>query len=213
MIQFALQLFLLVAIAGDQERASSLAARIDAHYSPAPVLLADFEQRTESGATKVIKSEHGRLIVSRPGRFIRFEYEKPERKVFLYREDTVELYVPADRQLMRYALPSGHGVPYLFLLGRQRLSDCLELDASRERPTTSPSNRVLHLQPVSGGDSAVDFFIEADPKSGAVARIIFFDDLRNRIELHLTSQKSATRQPDGSDRISVPPDVEVIERR
>ncbi|MEW6367249.1 MAG: outer membrane lipoprotein carrier protein LolA [Acidobacteriota bacterium] len=190
--------------------AAPFAARIDSYYAGVNVLQADFEQLTRSAATRVTKSERGVFMMSRQDDLLRFEYREPERKIFLYRSGAVDFYVPEDRQLIRYRLEEGADIlPFLFLLGRRRLADCISLPLVDEKPA-GPGVVLLRLQPVRGGDE--EFYVEADTGTGSVTRIIFLDELRNRVEIRLSHQKRAVGLPPGAARIETPAGVEIIER-
>lgn len=203
--------FLALLLAADPQVIPIL-ARIDAYYGTMDTMQADFEQRTESMATRVVKIEKGQLTVGRKDGILRFDYLQPEKKIFLYRGRGVEFYVPADRQLMRYTIEDDSRLlPYLFLLGQRRLSDCLLLPPNQER-AEKPSGAMLHLQMIAGGDSPGDFYVEAEG-SGSVSRVLFYDDLRNRVEIRLSGQKRSKRLPSGAGVIDVPPGTEIIERR
>jgi len=191
---------------------SALLTLIDQRYGSLPSLQADFEQRTTSVATAVVKVENGRFWMDRKSEVLRFDYEDPEEKIFLYARGRVEFYVPSDRQLTRYAVDEGADMaPFLFLLGKRRLSECLSIGVGTEKPVV-PTNQLLHLQPVMAASRDVDFFIEAGPADGTIHRVIFFDSLRNRIEILLTRQRRLDRLPSGMDRLLLPPGTDIIEQ-
>lgn len=204
---------LLVLIAGGASGGGSMAARIDAHYANAEVLQAGFEQLTQSSATRVTKTEKGRVLIVHKVGLLRFDYLSPDKKVFLYRSGLVEFFVPADKQLMRYRVDEdGQILPYLFLLGRKKLADCLAIPLGAERQSGA-DRTLLHLQPIAGGETGADFYVEADSSTGAVCRIVFFDDLRNRVEIRLSGERRASRLPPDADVISIPKGVEIVEQQ
>ncbi len=185
---------------------------IDTHYTGLKILKAHFEQRTTSSATRVVKIENGQFWMDRESEVLRFEYLDPEKKTFLYRRGRVEFYVPADRQLMTYKLDeSSDLMPFLFLLGKRRLSDCLSIPTGNEKPRTSGAE-LLHLQPIVAAKGEGDFFVEVDPATGYVFRVMFVDSLRNRIEIQLDQQQPLAHLPAGFDTIRVPGGVEIVER-
>ena len=65
------------------------------HYRAAKTLQATFLERyTENGA--VVRTEAGTAFFRRPGK-MRWEYEAPEKDLFLVDGKTAWFYVPADR--------------------------------------------------------------------------------------------------------------------
>lgn len=65
---------------------------------------------------------------------------------------------------------------------------------------------------IAAGDAPGDFYVEAD-SSGSVNRVLFYDDLRNRVEIRLSGQKRSSRLPAGAGVIDLAPGAEIIERR
>src|SRR3984957_11473184 len=78
----------------DNREASELAARLEARYRSAKTLEATFLERyTENGS--LLRSETGTAYFRRPGK-MRWEYERPEKDLFLVDGKTAWFYVPAD---------------------------------------------------------------------------------------------------------------------
>jgi outer membrane lipoprotein carrier protein len=72
---------------------------LEAYYRPARTLEATFlEQYTENG--RVVRSEAGKAYFRRPGK-MRWEYESPEKDLFLVDGKTAWFYVPTDHTVMR----------------------------------------------------------------------------------------------------------------
>src|SRR5882762_288053 len=89
---------LLSPLAGNRE-AGELASRMEARYRSAKTLQASFLERyVENGA--VLRTEAGTAYFRRP-RKMRWEYERPEKDLFLVDGKTAWFYVPADRTVTR----------------------------------------------------------------------------------------------------------------
>src|SRR5260370_42624106 len=89
---------LLSPLAGNRE-AAELASRMEARYRGAKTLQATFLERyAENGS--VVRTEAGTAYFRRPGR-MRWEYERPEKDLFLVDGKTAWFYVPADHTVTR----------------------------------------------------------------------------------------------------------------
>src|SRR3979409_241911 len=95
----ALALFLLPPPA--TKKAAELASRMEARYRRAKTLQATFLERyAENGS--VLRTEAGTAYFRRPGK-MRWEYERPEKDLFLVDGKTAWFYVPADHTVTRVA--------------------------------------------------------------------------------------------------------------
>jgi outer membrane lipoprotein-sorting protein len=80
---------------------------------------------------------------------MRWEYESPERKLFLADGKSVWFYVPADRTVTRAPMKESADwrTPLVLLTGKTRLSDlCDEIDLAPSAPAVS-GNAVLRCLP------------------------------------------------------------------
>src|ERR1700691_5734488 len=79
--------------------AAPVVRALEAHYSGIKTLQAIFLERYADGRQNQ-RLESGTVYFSRPGR-MRWDYESPEKKLFLVAGKLVWLYVPADRTATR----------------------------------------------------------------------------------------------------------------
>src|SRR3984893_5071244 len=83
----------------DNREAAALASHLEARYRSAKTLQATFLERyAENGS--LLRSEAGTAYFRRPGK-MRWEYERPERDLFLVDGRTAWFYVPADHTVTR----------------------------------------------------------------------------------------------------------------
>lgn len=102
---------------------------VEARYRGARTLKAIFYERYSDGSGGVA-AESGTVYFSRPGR-MRWEYESPEKKIFLVDGKNVWFYVPADRTVSRAKMKesSDWRTPLALLVGKAKLLDlCQKLD-------------------------------------------------------------------------------------
>jgi chaperone LolA len=122
-------------------------------YRAAHTLQATFLERyTENGA--VVRTEAGTAFFRRPGK-MRWEYEAPEKDLFLVDGKTAWFYVPADRTATRVpAKQSGDWrTPLALLAGEMKVSRvCARVEQAPNEKSLSESNVVLRCQ-VRGASS------------------------------------------------------------
>ena len=81
------------------DSAKAIARLLEEHYHHAQTLRAVFLERYSEGPREA-RIESGTVYFRRPGR-MRWEYESPEKKLFVADGKTVWFYVPADHTVTR----------------------------------------------------------------------------------------------------------------
>src|SRR5947209_14779517 len=108
-----------------------LVKRMEARYRSAKTLQATFLQRyIENG--REVRSESGIAYFRRPGR-MRWDYEAPEKNVFLVDGKTAWFYVPADHTVTRIPAKQSTDLrtPLALLAGEMKVSRiCTRLEIS-----------------------------------------------------------------------------------
>lgn len=135
---------------------------MERHYRHAKFLAAIFFEKYTSGQTS-LRAESGRVYFSRPGR-MRWDYDSPEKKLFLVDGKNVWYYVPADHTASRTSIKESDDwrTPLALLAGKvrlERLCGDLRLADSRsaadpEQRPTQPGNSVLLCSPRKGDEEA-----------------------------------------------------------
>jgi chaperone LolA len=125
-------------------------------YQTAKTLQATFLERyTENGA--IVRSEAGTAYFRRPGK-MRWEYEAPEKDLFLVDGKTAWFYVPADRTATRVpAKQSGDWrTPLALLAGEMKVSRvCARVEQAPNEKSLSADNVVLRCR-VRGASAKED---------------------------------------------------------
>src|SRR5713101_8493245 len=99
MLRCVAVLFFLSSSLSSITGAQNIVARMEARYRGAKTLQATFLERySENG--RVVRTEAGTAYFRRPGR-MRWEYERPEKDLFLVDGKTAWFYVPADHTVTR----------------------------------------------------------------------------------------------------------------
>src|SRR5271163_1650238 len=177
---------ILAALPSSSPDANSIGAKLEARYRGAHTLVATFLERySENG--QVLRTEAGVAYFRRPGK-MRWEYESPEKNLFLVDGNTAWFYVPADHTVTRAPAKqsSDWRTPLALLAGEMKLSRvCARVEpATAENPETL-GNTVLYC-PLRGEEStpksaAADtpeaspdqsVYLEVAPDTGNLARVL-----------------------------------------
>lgn len=173
-------------------------------------LQADFEQAYYSASLATPLIERGRLFLQKPDQ-MRWEYEEPERNIYVYKEGLSLAYFPEDNQLYRHTLsPEEKDLPIFSLLtGRARLSEAYDIEAA-EFPSAEKAVIQLKLIPREEGEIS-HILIEADSRTWLLETVIVLDWAGNKQEFRFSRFKRNPRLPSRVFEIEVPPDCEVID--
>lgn len=101
----------------------AVAAALQRKYNGIRDFTADFTQVYVGGVLKRRATERGKVFIKKPGK-MRWEYEHPEKKVFVSDGQRMYLYIPADKQVTVSPVPSEDQATsaVLFLMGKGDLT-------------------------------------------------------------------------------------------
>lgn len=162
--------------ADSQDSAKSLTRLLEDHYRQPRTLQAVFLERYSEGQ-KQSRVESGTVYFRRPGQ-MRWEYDSPEKKLFLVDGKTTWFYVPYDRTVTKAPVKesSDWRTPLALLTGKADLSRlCSQIDVVAQKGIP-PGHAVLRCLPKEPkGPSAdkdyTEVLLEMDTTSGELARI------------------------------------------
>lgn len=204
-----------------------LVRMIEGHYRSARTLQATFLERySENG--RVVRAEAGVAFFRRPGK-MRWEYESPEKNVFVVDGKTAWFYVPADRTVTRVPAKQSTDwrTPLALLAGEMKLSRvCARVEpAIDEKPATS-GNAVLFCPPrgeedtrqtgtgKDGGQQASgpedSIYLEIDPSTGNLARVVVREKAGVEIEFKFADWRFDPSVSDSLFRFEVPRGVAIV---
>ena len=117
--------------------AADIAAALQRRYNGIKDFSASFTQTYEGGVLKRKAVESGTVYIKKPGK-MRWDYTSPEKKLFVSDGETMYMYFPADRQVMKTAVPEQEEATsaILFLMGKGDVTrdfDVKHLDPSDDR--------------------------------------------------------------------------------
>src|SRR5437870_10195955 len=143
---YTLALFLFPLPAGKE--ASELASRMEARYRTAKTLQATFLERyAENGS--LLRTEAGTAYFRRPGK-MRWEYERPEKDLFLVDGKTAWFYVPADHTVTRVPAKQSEDwrTPLALLAGEMKLDKlCARVEPATDVKPDSADDVMLYCVP------------------------------------------------------------------
>src|SRR5438270_634654 len=124
--------------------AAELTSRMEARYRGAKTMQAAFLERyTENG--QEVRTESGTAYFRRPGK-MRWEYESPEKNLFLVDGKTAWFYVPGDHMVTRVLAKQSTDLrtPLALLAGEMKVSRvCARLEPALTEKALRESNVVL----------------------------------------------------------------------
>jgi outer membrane lipoprotein carrier protein len=103
--------------------ASDVAGALQRKYDSVKDFSASFKQTYEGGLLRRKASESGTVYVKKPGK-MRWDYTSPEKKLFVSDGQTMFLYFPGEKQVMKNAVPSQDEATsaVLFLMGKGNIT-------------------------------------------------------------------------------------------
>lgn len=206
----AVALLLCLAAAAAPLDVKTIAGAVDRHYNGLRSLRAEFTEIYRGAGAE--RTESGTLWLKRPGR-MRWEYRQPREKLFLADGKDAWFYVPGERQARKAQLKKLDDLrsPLRYLLGRTKLSK--EFDDLALAPDAKPlthGNLMLRGAPRGMGDRATSVLFEITPES-RIARLVIEEADGATTEFRFAAAQENVTVSDQKFRLSLPPDVEVVE--
>lgn len=219
-------LFFLLTLTGSAD-SKVMVARLEARYRAAKTLQASFLERySENG--RLVRVEAGTAYFRRPGK-MRWEYESPEKNLFLVDGKSAWFYVPADHTATRVPVKESTDwrTPLALLAGEMKVSRvCARIQpAVNERPE-SPDNAVLFCElrgvgteerkrgsresSPQTGEAGEAVFFEIVKDSGELIRVLVRDPGGIEIEFHFANWQTDPPVADALFRFAAPPGVAIV---
>jgi outer membrane lipoprotein carrier protein len=187
-----------------------IASKVEKKLQSFQSLQADFEQFLYSTSVSTPLDERGKFYFKKPD-LMKWEYEEPEKKVWLYKEGTFLFYIPEDNQLIRSSQSKEKYESEILtiLSGQKSLRDNYQIEFN-PFPTDEPKAWQLKLAPKVEGEHSF-ILLEINEKSWLIQKAVFLDWAGNKTEFHFSQIKTDVRLSSKVFELKVPPDCEVIE--
>lgn len=190
--------------------ADEVADKVQATYQGFSDLQGVFLQRATNKLSGMTQEASGRLFLKWPGR-MRWEYEKPETRLFLIDGKTLWSYSPSERQAMAQDVSGAlTTTPIGILFGMSSLRRDFQLRPVVHAGTRDSPESVLELTP-KGKDLAFKrVILGVDRESFLIRRLTVFDLYGNTTTVELSKQTVNNDLKDELFRFSPPPGTEVV---
>ena len=187
---------------------------LETRYNHLETLKANFTQLYREDERAAPREESGVVYLKKPGR-MRWEYTRPEVKLFVSDGKNVYFYAPADRQVTRMPAAESDDVrtPLRFLLGKLNLKRSFrQVEIARDMAPLDPGNPVLHLLPKSRDERFREMYLEVDQQY-RIRRLVILETNGTTSEFRFFGEESNPRLDQALFKFTVPPGVEVIDER
>jgi outer membrane lipoprotein carrier protein len=212
---------------GGGSEAAEFASRMEARYRAAKTLQATFlEQYIENG--RVLRSEAGTAYFRRPGK-MRWEYQQPEKDLFLVDGKTAWFYVPADHTVTRVPAKQSEDLrtPLALLAGQMKVSRiCSRVELADVEKPLHDGDVVLRCKvrgEKHGGAASTDelgnalgngggdaVFFEIAPDSGQLTRLIVRQPGGVEVEFRFENWRFDPPIPESMFRFEPPAGVAIV---
>jgi outer membrane lipoprotein carrier protein len=186
--------------------ARRLLERLESRQAAATDIVARFVQSYRSGLMGREVVESGRVTIKRPGR-MRWEYQKPEKKLFVSDGHTFYFYVPEDKQVIVQEQDNKRSLAGRLLTGAGGLLD--EFEATLDEPLEEGVYRV-RLVPRHEDADLERAFVDVEP-TGRLRGVEIEDVQGNTTHFQFEDIREDTGASDRLFHFEVPPGVEVIQ--
>jgi outer membrane lipoprotein carrier protein len=186
--------------------------RVDATCSRIQDLSARFHQTASSRATGTVQEADGIVLMKRPGR-MRWEYQKPEARLFVTDGKTLWAYSPMDKQVVVQDVGEAFTsrVPLSFLAGECQLRREFTVAAVENAATRgSRSFIILDLKPKQPEAGIARMLLDVNLQAYTVEKTTVFDAAGNTTVIALTNLKLNTGIADQQFQFTPPPGVAVV---
>jgi outer membrane lipoprotein carrier protein len=207
----------------ENREAAELASRMEARYRSAKTLQATFLERyAENGS--LLRSEAGTAYFRRPGK-MRWEYERPEKDLFLVDGKTAWFYVPADHTVTRVPAKESEDLrtPLALLAGQMRISRvCSRVELADGETPLRDGDSMLRCRVRGQKQSAVEtesvlatgasdaVFFEVARDTGDLARLIVRQAGGIEVEFRFENWRFDPALPDAMFRFQPPAGVAIV---
>ena len=198
------------AVVGPALTAEEVADRVQATYQSFSDLQAAFVQKATNRLSGVSQEASGRLFLKWPGK-MRWEYEKPEPRLFLIDGKILWSYSPTERQAVAQELGGALSTgPIGILFGVSSLRRDFRVRTIRHAGTRDSQEYLLDLAPKAEDLSFKRVVLAIDRESFLIQRITVFDLYGNTTSVDLSDLKVNGGLKEGLFQFSPPPGTDVV---
>ncbi|MFA6034088.1 MAG: outer membrane lipoprotein chaperone LolA [Myxococcota bacterium] len=198
---------LMAAAAPDGDNLDRILTRLQKIYDHSTGFTAVFEQTYRSAHGGMKSDSFGQIWFKKPGK-VRWEYDRPRKKIFVASGENLWIYTPEDNQVMtsKKFSQSQLTLALAFLYGTGRIVDNFDVTIQKKFDT----GWTLRMVPKKEQGQIAALLMDVSNASYLVTALEVEDSLgnRNRFVFLKTSLNAAT--PDSMFTFTPPEDVEVV---
>ena len=186
-------------------------ARVQSRYDLAKDFQARFTQRYSRSVVGRVSVSAGQVHFKKPGR-MRWDYDKPEARMFLSNGQLLWLYEPEEKQAFKQTLKTSQLPAALaFLMGKGRIADEFEVAWSSDTRFGRPDDYRLSLRPKQPQSTYKSIVFVVDPGDFSVRESVLVDQQGNANHFVFSDLKINAKVSDEVFRWSPPAGVRVVD--
>jgi outer membrane lipoprotein carrier protein len=204
-------LVLLNALAAHAAPVDEVVDRVEAACAKVADLSAQFHQTATNRTLGEVREASGTFLAKRPNK-MRWEYQKPEARLFVTDGKTLWAYSPAEKQVIVQAVAQALNarLPLAFLAGDCHLKKEFDVALVENAATRSGATRILDLRPKQSEAGIARMLLEINPKGYTVEKVTVFDAYQNTTLIALSQLKLNTGLADDQFQFTPPPGVRTV---
>jgi outer membrane lipoprotein carrier protein len=174
-------------------------------------LSAQFQQTATNRTLGEVREASGIFSAKRPNQ-MRWEYQKPEERLFVTNGKTLWAYSPAEKQVIVQDIAQALNarLPLAFLAGDCHLRKEFDVTLVENAATRAGTTRILDLRPKRPEAGIARMLLEINPKSYTVEKVAVFDAYQNTTVIGLSNLRLNTGLSDDRFQFTPPPGVRVV---
>ena len=189
----------------------TILARMQKRYDQARDFRARFSQNYRRAVVGRATLSTGTLVFKKPGR-MRWDYDKPESRMFLSNGRVLWLYEPEEKQAFKQDLKSSQLPAALaFLMGRGKITDEFDVSFAKDLSKTHPDDYQLALSPKKPQSAYKSITFVVDPKEYLVRESMLVDSQGNTNHFVFDDLRVNTKVPDSVFKWTPPAGVRVVD--
>jgi outer membrane lipoprotein carrier protein len=191
--------------------ADTVLARVQDRYERTSRLRARFRQETRVPGFDQVQTGEGQVWILKPG-MMRWDYTTPERQTIIANGETLWIYLPEDRQVIRDHINHSLGTrtPALFLAGQARLTDLFLVAATPIQGPGEGGLLQLELTPKGEALPYTRVYLGIDPSSYLVKLVRVVDAAGHMTAMWFSDIDTEAAVAPSLFQFHVPPGVEVM---
>jgi outer membrane lipoprotein carrier protein len=175
-------------------------------------LSARFQQTATNRTLNSVQEASGVFLAKRPGK-MRWEYQKPDARLFVTDGKTLWAYSPSEKQVVVQDIAEAmtSRLPLAFLAGNCALAKDFDIGSVEHAGTRgTPGTRILDLTPKRPEAGIARMLLEVSVKNFTVEKTTLFDAYGNTTTIALSQLKLNGGLDDQQFRFAPPPGVNVV---